>query len=232
MLQRLGFPDVGTHRRFVSALAIDAVGSGIWMPLSMLYFLHHDLSLVQLGAGDDDRQPRSRSRWCRCSARSSTGSAPRACCRPATPLPALGFAALPVRPLAGRGDRCWSCVAAIGPDRLLGRPRPDGHRDHASRGSARCGSASSARCATPGSPSGGAVSAARHSRSAPGRLPAVVVAQRRVVRAGVRAAARRARRRAAGSGARSPERLVGHGARVTGPLPAAVAAPSYATRPR
>ncbi len=51
MLQRLGFPDVGPHRRFVGALAIDSVGSGIWMPLSMLYFLHQtSLSLVQLGA--------------------------------------------------------------------------------------------------------------------------------------------------------------------------------------
>ena len=50
MLQRLGFPDVGPHRRFVSALAIDALGSGVWMPLSMLYFLHQtSLSLVQLG---------------------------------------------------------------------------------------------------------------------------------------------------------------------------------------
>ncbi|HEY3530259.1 MAG TPA: MFS transporter [Nocardioides sp.] len=50
MLQRLGFPDIGPHRRFVSALAIDALGSGIWMPLSMLYFLHQtSLSLVQLG---------------------------------------------------------------------------------------------------------------------------------------------------------------------------------------
>ncbi|HEX4687243.1 MAG TPA: MFS transporter [Nocardioides sp.] len=50
MLERLGFPDIGPHRRFVSALAIDALGSGIWMPLSMLYFLHQtSLSLVQLG---------------------------------------------------------------------------------------------------------------------------------------------------------------------------------------
>jgi MFS family permease len=50
VLQRLGFPDIGPHRRFVSALAIDALGSGIWMPLSMLYFLHQtSLSLVQLG---------------------------------------------------------------------------------------------------------------------------------------------------------------------------------------
>jgi MFS family permease len=50
MLQRLGFPDIGPHRRFVTALAIDALGSGIWMPLSMLYFLHQtSLSLVELG---------------------------------------------------------------------------------------------------------------------------------------------------------------------------------------
>jgi MFS family permease len=50
VLQRLGFPDVGSHRRFVSALAIDAVGSGIWMPLSLLYFLHQtSLGLVRLG---------------------------------------------------------------------------------------------------------------------------------------------------------------------------------------
>src|SRR3954463_15131113 len=50
VLKRLGFPDVGPHRRFVSALAIDALGSGIWMPLSMLYFLHQtSLSLVELG---------------------------------------------------------------------------------------------------------------------------------------------------------------------------------------
>jgi MFS family permease len=50
VLQRLGFPEVGPHRRFVSALAIDALGSGIWMPLSLLYFLHQtSLSLVQLG---------------------------------------------------------------------------------------------------------------------------------------------------------------------------------------
>ena len=34
----------------MSALAIDALGSGIWMPLSMLYFLRQtDLTLVQLG---------------------------------------------------------------------------------------------------------------------------------------------------------------------------------------
>ncbi len=50
MLSKLGFPDVGPHRRFVGALAIDAIGSGIWMPLSMLYFLHQtSLGLVRLG---------------------------------------------------------------------------------------------------------------------------------------------------------------------------------------
>jgi MFS family permease len=51
VLQRLGFPSVGNHRRFVTAIAIDAVGSGVFMPISMLYFLvATDLSLVQVGA--------------------------------------------------------------------------------------------------------------------------------------------------------------------------------------
>src|SRR6476619_1295518 len=51
VLQRLGFPSVGNHRRFVTAIAIDAVGSGVFMPVSMLYFLvSTDLTLVQVGA--------------------------------------------------------------------------------------------------------------------------------------------------------------------------------------
>src|SRR3954467_6722537 len=51
VLHRLGFPSVGRHRRFVTAIAIDAIGSGVFMPVSMLYFLvSTDLSLVQLGA--------------------------------------------------------------------------------------------------------------------------------------------------------------------------------------
>ena len=39
MLQRLGFPSVGEHRRFVTAIAVDTIGSGVFMPVSMLYFL-------------------------------------------------------------------------------------------------------------------------------------------------------------------------------------------------
>ncbi len=51
MLQRLGFPSLGDHRRFVTAMAVDAVGSGVFMPLSMLYFLAvTPLGLVQVGA--------------------------------------------------------------------------------------------------------------------------------------------------------------------------------------
>src|SRR6478735_3290653 len=51
VLQRLGFPSVGDHRRFVTAIAVDAVGSGVFMPVCMLYFLvTTDLSLVQVGA--------------------------------------------------------------------------------------------------------------------------------------------------------------------------------------
>ena len=49
--ERLGFPSLDHHRRFVAAIAIDAVGSGVFMPVSMLYFLvTTDLSLVQVGA--------------------------------------------------------------------------------------------------------------------------------------------------------------------------------------
>ncbi len=51
MLTRLGFPSVGGHRRFVTAIAVDAVGSGVFMPVSMLYFLAvTPLSLLQVGA--------------------------------------------------------------------------------------------------------------------------------------------------------------------------------------
>jgi MFS family permease len=50
LAQRLGFPAVGEHRRFVTAIGIDAVGSGIWMPVSMIFFLATThLSLVQVG---------------------------------------------------------------------------------------------------------------------------------------------------------------------------------------
>ncbi|MGH3362149.1 MAG: MFS transporter [Nocardioides sp.] len=50
MLTRLGFPSVGEHRRFVTAIAVDALGSGVFMPLSMLYFLAvTPLSLLEVG---------------------------------------------------------------------------------------------------------------------------------------------------------------------------------------
>ncbi len=51
MLDKLGFPSVGSHGRFVTAIAVDAVGSGVFMPVAMLYFLFTtDLTLVQVGA--------------------------------------------------------------------------------------------------------------------------------------------------------------------------------------
>lgn len=50
MLQRLGFPVVGPHRRFVGAIAVDAVGSGVFLPVSILYFLHTtSLALTTIG---------------------------------------------------------------------------------------------------------------------------------------------------------------------------------------
>ncbi|WP_242498470.1 MFS transporter [Nocardioides ganghwensis] len=51
MLNRLGFPRVGEHRRFVAAIVADTVGSGLFMPITLLYFLAMtDLSLVQIGS--------------------------------------------------------------------------------------------------------------------------------------------------------------------------------------
>lgn len=50
MLHRLGFPAVGPHRRFATAIGIDAVGSGVFMPVSMLYFLAvTPLTLFEVG---------------------------------------------------------------------------------------------------------------------------------------------------------------------------------------
>lgn len=48
---RLGFPSIGPHRRFVTAIAVDAVGSGVFMPVTILYFLAvTPLTLVEIGA--------------------------------------------------------------------------------------------------------------------------------------------------------------------------------------
>ena len=47
---RLGFPAVGAHRRFVTAIGIDALGSGVYMPVAVLYLLKTtDLTLAQVG---------------------------------------------------------------------------------------------------------------------------------------------------------------------------------------
>jgi MFS family permease len=47
---RLGFPVIGRHRRFVVAIVVDALGSGVFLPVSILYFLATtDLSLVRIG---------------------------------------------------------------------------------------------------------------------------------------------------------------------------------------
>ena len=51
VLSRLGFPRVGEHRRFVTAIIADTVGSGLFMPIALLYFLATtDLTLVQVGS--------------------------------------------------------------------------------------------------------------------------------------------------------------------------------------
>ena len=50
MLERLGFPRVGEHKRFVGAIVVDTLGSGLFMPITILYFLAvSPLSLVEIG---------------------------------------------------------------------------------------------------------------------------------------------------------------------------------------
>lgn len=51
MLERLGIPDFSRHRRFVAAVSVDAIGSGVFMPVSLLYFIATtSLSITQVGA--------------------------------------------------------------------------------------------------------------------------------------------------------------------------------------
>lgn len=47
---RQGLPNVSAHRRFVTAIALDAVGSGVFMPVSVLYFVRTtDVPLERVG---------------------------------------------------------------------------------------------------------------------------------------------------------------------------------------
>ena len=102
----LGFPDVGPHRRFVAALAIDALGSGIWMPLSMLYFLHQtSLGLVQLGPGDDDRQHRGDPAGHRASASLVDRVGPKRVMQVGNAGAAVAFLLYPFAHSLWRGDR-------------------------------------------------------------------------------------------------------------------------------
>lgn len=50
MLQRLGFPDISRHRRFVTAIGVDAVGSGVYLPIAILYFVRTtSVGLAEVG---------------------------------------------------------------------------------------------------------------------------------------------------------------------------------------
>ena len=50
--ERLGLPRIGTARPFALAMIIDAVGSGLFLPFSLLYFHHAGgLSLTEAGLG-------------------------------------------------------------------------------------------------------------------------------------------------------------------------------------
>lgn len=50
LVRRMGFPSIAGHRRFVTAIAIDALGSGVYMPVAVLYLLKTtDLTLPEVG---------------------------------------------------------------------------------------------------------------------------------------------------------------------------------------
>src|SRR5512132_2164988 len=50
--EQLGLPRIGTARPFALAMIIDAVGSGLFLPFSLLYFHHAGgLSLTEAGLG-------------------------------------------------------------------------------------------------------------------------------------------------------------------------------------
>jgi len=52
MLRRLGLPDVTGHVPLLTALGVDALGSGVFMPFSVLFFtVTTPLSLAQVGLG-------------------------------------------------------------------------------------------------------------------------------------------------------------------------------------
>ena len=177
---RLGFPSVGHHRRFVTAIAVDAVGSGVFMPISLLYFLAMtDLSLVQVGSalslasavampvGPVRRQPR---RPVRRQARDARRQ----------PAPGRRVPRLP----GGRLLRRAGAVDDRRHDRPHGRsgaPSATSSPRSRRRGSASSGSASSGRCATSASPSAGCWPASRSRSARTSAFHAVVVANAVVV---------------------------------------------------
>lgn len=50
--ERLGLPPLRGHGRLVSALAVDSIGTGLFLPFGLIFFLHTtSLSLAAIGAG-------------------------------------------------------------------------------------------------------------------------------------------------------------------------------------
>ena len=204
MLQRLGFPDVGPHRRFVSALADRrARQRGLDAAVDALLPAPDRADPGPARAGDD-RSPTWRSpRPSRTSARWSTGSAPKSVMQTGNVDPG-GRRSRPTR----SPTRCSPSVLAIvvstvGRTDVLGRPTGRWSPRSPCRGSGSSGSASSRRCATP------------VRRRRPARRPRPLDRhrrgvrrgrdrQRRVVRRRLPAHARRHRRRPAGRSSRGP----------------------------
>ena len=203
------------------ALAIDALGSGIWMPLSMLYFLHQtSLSLVQLGLAMTIANTGGLpvvpviGPW-------STGWGAKIVDAGRQRRRRRGLRALPLRPLPGRGDRCW-CSASTATRRRSGARLVPMVTQITEPGEREMWFGFLQAMRNAGFGVGGVLAAVALTVGSGAAFQSVVVAQRRVVRPGVPADARASRpavARAVDAGRRAPQRrLVGRVLRPRLPL--------------
>ena len=155
--------------------AIDAVGSGVFMPITMLYFLvATDLTLVQVGAAISLASlvalpDRSADRLGGRPGRRQAGAAGR---QRRSRAPGSWPTWSPTRSSRSPRGRWWSPSA--GPP--SGAPTATSSPPSRCRGSGRSGSASSGRCATSASRSAGCSPASRSPIGTRRRYAAVVVA--------------------------------------------------------
>ena len=174
--QRLGFPSVGRHRRFVTAIAIDAVGSGVCMPVSMLYFLATTDLTPRAGRRRDLAGLRGRAAGRAADRRAwSTGSAPSSVLQAGNAAAGASASWRTSSPTRSSRVTLWTVVVTVGPDRVLGLLRQHRRRDLGAGGAGEVVRLPRARCATSGFARRRAASPGSRSRSARRAAYAAVV---------------------------------------------------------